>query len=106
MVRLSTATSAEVEPDMPEKNMLNTATTWPSPPRIWPTSACDRLAMRITTLAEVISSPTRRKNGTASSASESTPSNIFWISEASVTSVNSVPISTPAISENATGTPR
>jgi hypothetical protein len=27
MVRLSTATSADVEPDMPEKNMLNTATT-------------------------------------------------------------------------------
>ena len=56
--------------------MLNTATTWPSPPRMWPTSACDKSAMRITTSAEVISSPTSRKNGTASSASESTPLNI------------------------------
>jgi hypothetical protein len=91
---------------MPEKNMLNTATTWPSPPRMWPTSAWDRLAIRITTLAEVISSPTRRKNGTASSASESMPSNIFWMSAAGVTSVNITPISTPAISENATGTPK
>jgi hypothetical protein len=33
MVRLSTATSAEVEPDMPEKNMLKTVTTCARPPR-------------------------------------------------------------------------
>ncbi len=31
-----------------------------------------------TRLAELISSPTSRKNGMASSASESIPSNIFW----------------------------
>ena len=39
IVRLSTATSAEDEPDMPEKNMLNTVVTWARPPRMWPTSA-------------------------------------------------------------------
>jgi hypothetical protein len=31
-VRLITAASAVVEPDISEKNMLNTATTWLSPP--------------------------------------------------------------------------
>ena len=35
----------------------------------------DSSAMRMTTLAEVISSPTSRKNGIAISASESTPLN-------------------------------
>ena len=42
----------------------------------------------------------------ASSASESTPSNIFCTIAAKVTSVKAVPITTPAVSENATGTPR
>ena len=73
---------------------------------MWPTSASDRLATRCTTLAELISSPTRRKNGIASSASESMPSNIFWISAVWETSVNIAPIITPPSSENATGTPR
>src|SRR5499426_3704974 len=50
--RLITATSAVVEPDISEKNMLNTVTTWDSPPRIWPTNAIDKLATRTTTLAE------------------------------------------------------
>ena len=86
--------------------MLNTVTTCDRPPRMWPTSASDRLVMRCTTLAELISSPTSRKNGIASSASESMPSNIFWMIAGSDTSVNVAPISTPAISENATGTPR
>ena len=61
---------------------------------------------RITMLADVINSPTRRKNGTANSASKLTPSNIFWMSAAGVTSVKIIPMRTPAISENATGTPR
>jgi hypothetical protein len=72
-----TATSAVVEPDISEKNMLNTVTTWDRPPRMWPTKAMERLATRTTTLAELISSPTRRKNGIASNASLSTPSNTF-----------------------------
>jgi hypothetical protein len=66
-----------VEPDISEKNMLNTVTTCESPPRMCPTSASDRLATRITTFDELISSPTSRKNGIASSASVSTPSNTF-----------------------------
>ena len=41
----------------------------------------------------------------ASSASESTPSNIFWMMAGKVTSVKAAPIITPAISEKATGTP-
>src|SRR5215471_5418595 len=104
--RLITATSAVVEPDISEKNMLNTVTTCERPPRICPTSAIDRLASRTTTLAELISSPTSRKNGMASSASESTPSNIFCTTAASETSLSHAPTNTPAISENGTGTPR
>src|SRR6476646_11850856 len=69
--RLITATSAVVDPDISEKNMLNTTTTCDSPPLIWPTSDSDKFAIRTTTLAELMSSPTRRKNGIASSASES-----------------------------------
>jgi hypothetical protein len=57
-------------------------------------------------LAELISSPTSRKNGIASSASESTPSNTFWMIAASETSASSAPMKTPASSENGTGTPR
>src|SRR5580658_3865691 len=101
-----TATSAVVDPDISEKNMLNTTTTCDNPPLMWPTSDSDRLAMRTTTFAELMSSPTSRKNGIASSASESTPSKIFWTIAASETSVNDAPTKTPAISENGTGTPR
>ena len=101
-----TATSAVVEPDISEKNMLKTTTTCDSPPLICPTNESDRLAIRTTTLAELMSSPTNRKNGIASSASESTPSKIFWMIAASETSVSSAPTNTPAMSENGTGTPR
>ncbi len=62
--------------------------------------------MRPTTFAEVISSPTRRKNGTASSASESTPLKSWAIIEGRLIGVSSVAASTPAMSEKATGTPR
>ncbi len=106
MVRDSTATSAEDDPDMPEKNMLNTVVTCARPPRTWPTRACDRSAMRITTLAEVISSPTSRKNGIAIRLSESMPLNSWPIIDWKLTGVMAVPTSTPAIRLNATGTPR
>ena len=86
--------------------MLKTTTTCDSPPLIWPTSDNDKFAIRTTTLAELMSSPTRRKNGIANNASESTPSKIFWTIAASETSVSSAPTNTPAISENGTGTPR
>src|SRR3954453_19885480 len=99
-----TATSAVVDPDISEKNMLNTTTTCDTPPLICPTSDSDRLAIRTTTLAELMSSPTSRKKGKANSASESTPSKIFWMIAASDTSVSSAPTKTPAISENGTGT--
>src|ERR1700724_232070 len=104
--RLITATSAVVDPDISEKNMLKTTTTCDNPPRIWPTSDSERFAIRTTTLAELMSSPTRRKNGIASSASESTPSKIFWTIAASETSARYAPTNTPASSENGTGTPR
>ena len=45
-VRLRTATSAIDEPEMPAKNMLNSVTTWASPPRRCPTSVCDSRIMR------------------------------------------------------------
>src|SRR6185312_12450547 len=104
--RLITATSAVVEPDISEKNIENTTTTCDNPPLICPTSDTERLAIRTTTLAELMSSPTRRKNGIASSASESTPSKIFCTIAASETSARTAPTNTPAISENGTGTPR
>jgi hypothetical protein len=104
--RLMTATSAVVEPDISEKNIENTTTTCDSPPLMCPTSDSERLAIRTTTLAELINSPTSRKKGIASSASESTPSNTFWMIAASDTSASIAPTNTPAISENGTGTPR
>jgi hypothetical protein len=104
-VRVSTATSAADEPEMPAKNMLNSVTTWARPPRQWPTMVCDKAIMRLVTFAEVIKSPTRRKNGTASSASTSMPLNSCAIIDASLTGVNTVTTSTAAISANATGTP-
>ena len=76
IVRLSTATSAVDEPEMPAKNMLNSVMTWARPPRKWPTSVCDSTIIRCVISADVMSSPTRRKNGTARSASESMPWNI------------------------------
>jgi hypothetical protein len=91
---------------MPEKNMLKTVTTCASPPRTWPTNACDRSAIRTTILAEVINSPTSRKNGTAINGSASMPLNSWAMIEGKLTGVNRVPITTPAISEKATGTPR
>ena len=101
-----TATSAVVDPDISEKNMLKTTTTCDSPPLICPTSETDRFAILTTTLAELMSSPTRRKKGIASSASESTPSKIFCTMAASETSASVAPTKTPASSENGTGTPR
>src|SRR6201989_2579086 len=103
--RLITATSAVVDPDISEKNMLKTTTTCDSPPRICPTSDTERLAILTTTFAELMSSPTSRKNGIASSASESTPSKIFCTIAASETSVSIAPTNTPALSETGTGTP-
>ena len=72
---------------------------------MWPTIVCDRRTMRWVTSAEVISSPTSRKKGTASSVSESMPWNIWPIIEARLIGVSAVAISTPAIKEKATGTP-
>src|SRR5215469_16066045 len=99
-----TATSAVVEPDISEKNMLNTVTTCERPPRICPTRASDKFTTLTTTLAELISSPTRRKNGIASNASESIPSNIFWIMATWETSVNEAPMNTPDNNANGTDT--
>ncbi len=61
--------------------------------------------MRWVTLAEVISSPTSRKNGTASSVSESMPWNICPTIDCRLIWVKEVAMITPAISANATGTP-
>jgi hypothetical protein len=99
------ATSAAEEPEMPAKNMLKIVTTWARPPRKCPTMVCDSVIMRTVTLAEVMRSPTNRKNGTASSASVSMPLKSWAIIEARLTGVNAVTTSTAAISAKATGTP-
>ncbi len=62
--------------------------------------------MRWVTLADVISSPTSRKNGTASSVSESMPWKSWPTIEPRLICVSAVTTSTPAMSEKATGTPR
>ena len=104
-MRVSTATSAADDPEMPAKNMLNNVTTCARPPRQWPTMVCDSAIMRLVTFADVIKSPTRRKNGTASSASRSMPLKSCAIIDASLTGVNAVTTRTAAMSANATGTP-
>ena len=105
-VRASTATSAVEEPEIPAKNIENTVTICARPPRKWPTIVCASTIMRCVTCAEVISSPTSRKNGTASSASESMPWKSCPIIEAKLILVSAVATSTPAMIEKATGTPR
>ena len=90
---------------MPAKNMLNSVTTCASPPRRWPTSVCDRRIIRCTTSDDAISSPTSRKNGTASSVSESMPLKSWPTIDWRLTGVNAVATNTPAISANETGTP-
>ncbi len=90
---------------MPAKNMLNNVTTCASPPRRWPTMVCARRIMRLVTSAEVINSPTSRKNGTASRISESMPWNIWPIIDCMLIGVSMQATSTPAISAKATGTP-
>ena len=90
---------------MPAKNMLNNVTTWARPPRKWPTMVCDSRIMRTVTFADVIRSPTSRKNGTASRASVSMPLNNWPIIEARLTDVKAATTSTEPISAKATGTP-
>ena len=90
---------------MPAKNMLKIVTTCARPPRRCPTSVCDSRIMRAVTLADVIRSPTSRKNGTAISASTSMPLKICAIIEAWLIGVNAVTSSTEPISAKATGTP-
>ena len=105
IVRDSTATSAVDDPEMPAKNMLNSVTTCASPPRRWPTSVCDRWIIRCATSEDAISSPTSRKNGTASSVSESMPWKSWPTIDCMLICVNPVATSTPATNANDTGTP-
>ena len=104
-MRLKTATSAVDEPEMPAKNMLNRVTTCASPPRKCPTIVWAKRIMRLVTSAEVISSPTSKKNGTASRISESMPWNICPTLDCMLIGVKLQATKTPAISANATGTP-
>ena len=99
------ATSATDEPEMPAKNMLNSVTTCARPPRRCPTSVCDSRIIRCTTSDDAISSPTSRKNGTASSVSESMPWKSWPTIDCRLTGVKAVATNTPAISANDTGTP-
>ncbi len=90
---------------MPAKNMLNSVTTCASPPRRCPTNVCESRIIRWTTSDDAISSPTSRKNGTASSVSESMPWKSWPTIDCRLTGVNAVATNTPAISANDTGTP-
>src|SRR5882724_7128266 len=83
---------------MPAKNMLNSVTTCASPPRKCPTSVCDSRIIRWTTSDDAINSPTSRKNGTASSVSESMPWNSWPTIDCKLICVNAVAVNTPAIS--------
>jgi hypothetical protein len=105
MVLLSTATSAVELPEIPAKNIENSVTTWARPPRRWPTMVWASTIIRRVTSAEVISSPTSKKNGTARSASASRPLNSWPTIDCMLTGVSMVATNTPVISANGTGTP-
>ena len=70
-----------------------------------PTIVWASRTIRAVTLAEVINSPTSRKNGTARSVSESMPWNICPIIDCRLIGVKAVATMTPAIRAKATGTP-
>jgi hypothetical protein len=72
---------------------------------MWPTMVCASRIIRFVTSAEVINSPTSRKNGTASKISESMPWNICPIIDCMLIGVRAHAASTPAINAKATGTP-
>jgi len=86
-----TATSAVVDPDISEKNMLKTTTTCDSPPLMCPTSDSDRFGDPHHHVRRTHEFAAKRKKGIASNASESTPSKTFWMIAASETSVSSAP---------------
>ena len=70
-----------------------------------PTSAWASRIMRNVTFAEVINSPTSRKNGTASKISVSMPWNICPTIDCMLIGVAMQAARTPAIRAKATGTP-
>ena len=104
--RASTATSAADEPDMPAKSMLDTGDDLRQPAANVADQCLRQRDHSRGHVGAVISSPTSRKNGTASSASTSMPLNSWVIIDGRPTGVNAVTTSTPAISAKATGTPR
>jgi len=66
MVVPTAATSATLEPEMPEKMYMVTTTTCSRPPRRWPISASTSLASGRVRPAEFMTVPARMKNGMAS----------------------------------------
>ena len=58
--------SAVAEPEMPEKNMLQTMVTWAKPPRTWPTRARERTTRRSVMPPAFMISPAAMKKGMAS----------------------------------------
>ncbi|MCY1236223.1 hypothetical protein D9M72_488690 [compost metagenome] len=65
MVVPTAATSATLEPEMPEKMYMVTTTTWSRPPRRCPIRASTSLASGRVRPAEFITVPARIKNGIA-----------------------------------------
>src|SRR5258706_2015399 len=59
------AVSAVAEPDRSAKNMLATMVTCPMPPRMKPTSACEKSMIRLETPPESMMAPVSMKNGIA-----------------------------------------
>ena len=69
--------SAVADPEIPEKNILETIETWAKPPFIWPTRAFEKETILSVMPLSFIISPAAIKKGIASRVKESTPENIL-----------------------------
>ena len=78
MIEPMAAVSAAEEPDSPENIMVDSTTTIPRPPRMWPTSTLASWISRMDMPPVSMRPPARMKKGTASSGKESSPVNILW----------------------------
>jgi hypothetical protein len=71
------AASAAAVPEMPANTIEAKMLVWPSPPRMWPTTAVAKRTMRSVMPPPFIRLPARMNAGIASMTKESMPENIF-----------------------------
>ena len=89
------AVSATDEPEMQPNSVLASTLTTASPPRMKPTNTLARLMRRTAMPPSAMIAPASTKNGIASSAKSSVPSEILSITASSGMSVHSAPTIAP-----------